>query len=424
LGELQKEANRRFGLTADRTLAIAQELYESHKAITYPRSSSRHLSEDMVPGLPAVLRALRLGPDKQSLIALALTRTTKLSKRFVDGTKLSDHHAIIPTAKGAPGTLSADERKIYNLVAERFLCIFLPDKETEETRIDLSAGTPKPYPFRAKGSRLVAPGWTAVTGNQDFENKAEDLEDRQELPLLVVGQQLIVQDSELFTRERKPPARFNDATLLSAMETADKQIDDEALRDAMKGRGLGTEATRSAIIQKLIDLAYVVREGKSFEPTPKGIALIDQVLPKLASPDLTGAMEEQLGQVEAGKLAAETILDQVARELRHDIPAVFASKRMEAALLCPKCKAGLLTQRPGQTFYGCTRFREGCGFTLNTVVAKKTLTEAQVRDLCNPAKKYRTKVIRGFTSKAGKPFDALLYVNTAGDWKVEFEFER
>ncbi|SNS32934.1 DNA topoisomerase-3 [Granulicella rosea] len=438
LGELQKEANRRFGLTADRTLELAQSLYENHKAITYPRSSSRHLSEDMVGGLPAVLRALRLGPDKQVHVDAALARAKsgpKLSKRFVDGSKLSDHHAIIPTAKAAPGTLSADERKVYQIVAERFLCIFLPDKETEETRIDLAAGVPKQHPFRAKGSRLVAPGWTAVTGNFDPENKNEELEDRQELPLLKVGQQLPVQDSELVTKERKPPAKFNDATLLSAMETAGKQIDDEALREAMKGRGLGTEATRSAIIQKLIDLSYVERNGKAFDPTGKGIALIDQVLPKLASAELTGAMEEQLALVEAGKLDASVILSQVADELKKDIPAVFASKKMQAAaatpitakegeLLCPKCKGGLLAKRPGQTFYGCSRFREGCGFTVNTVVAKKAITDAQVRDLVSPAKKYRTKVIKGFTSKAGKPFDALLFLNQANEWKVEFEFER
>lgn len=435
LGELQKEANRRFGLPADRTLTVAQSLYENHKAITYPRSSSRHLSDDMVAGLPQVLSALRLGPDKQAHVDAALVRARsgpKLGKRFVDGTKLSDHHAIIPTAKPAPAGLSQDERKIYMLVAERFLCIFLPDKETEETRIDMTIAT---KPFRASGSRLVAPGWTVVTGNYEPESRATEPEDRQSLPAVKVGEELPVVDSELVTKERKPPSKYNDATLLSAMETAGKQIDDEGLREAMKGRGLGTEATRSAIIQRLIDLAYIERTGKFFDPTGKGISLIEQVLPKLASPELTGAMEEKLALVEAGKLDAEEILTQVAEELRLDIPAVFTSPRMQAApappikaaegeLLCPKCQAGLLAQRSGQNFYGCARFREGCGFTINCVIAKKKLTESNIKDLCSPARKHKTRLIKGFTSKAGKPFDAYLYVNQASDWKTEFEFDR
>jgi DNA topoisomerase-3 len=435
LGELQKEANRRFGLTADRTLTLAQSLYETHKVISYPRSSSRHLADDMVASLPAVLRALRLGPAQQPHIDAALERTRtgpKLSKRFIDSAKLSDHHAIIPTAKAAPTSLSPDERRVYNLVAERFLCIFLPDKESEDTRIDLAIAN---KPFRASGTRVLIPGWTLVTGAYEPSGKAEEPEDRQTLPPVSAGECLPVADAELVTKERKPPPKFTDATLLSAMETAGKQIDDEALREAMRGRGLGTEATRAAIIQRLIDLAYITRTGKFFDPTGKGIAIIAQVLPKLASPELTGAMEERLAQVEAGQLDAQLILAQVEAELQRDIPAVFSGPRLQAApaapiepaagdLLCPKCKAGLVTRRPQQDFYGCARFREGCNFTINCVIAQKLLTETNIKDLCSPTRKHRTRLIKGFVAKSGKPFDAHLTASPATDWKITFEFDR
>jgi DNA topoisomerase-3 len=445
LGELQKEANRRFGLPADRTLALAQSLYEA-KAITYPRSSSRHLSDDMVDGFPAILRALRLGPDRGPILEQALQRAQngpKLSKRFVDSSKLSDHHAIIPTAKPAPASLGSDERKIYTIVADRFLAIFLPDKETEETRIDLLLGHEgATHPFRARGARLIAPGWTVLAGNQDFDPRNPDPEDRQSLPPVQKGHILPIQDSELVTKERKPPARYTDATLLAAMETAGREIEDDELRDAMKGRGLGTEATRSAIIQRLIDLAYIVRDGKQFDPTGKGIALIEQVLPHLASPELTGDMEARLNLVEQGKLDAATLLAEVSESLRHEIPAVFRSKPMQAPaaphlaradlgkddLLCPKCKAGLVSKRNpangGKPFYGCARFTEGCNFTIQTVVAGKTLSEANVKDLCSPTRKHQTRLIQGFTSKAGRKFDAFLYLNPAADLKTEFLFER
>ena len=436
LGELQKEANRRFGLGADRTLEIAQTLYE-RKAITYPRSSSRYLSEDMEAGLVKVLRALHF-PGREAVVAVALKRAEKgpkLGKRFVDGSKLSDHHAIIPTAKGGGG-LSGDEARVYQIVAERFCTMFLPDKEAEETKIDLLAAG---HRFRARGSVPVAPGWTALTGAGDFENKGEELEDGQSLPAVRQGETLSVLDAEVVTKERKPPAKYTDATLLAAMETAGREIDDDALREAMRGRGLGTEATRAAIIKNLEERDYIVRVAKTFEATSKGIALIAQVLPilpNLASPELTGDMEAKLGLVETGKLEAGTLLEEVARDLRRDIPAMFASSVMEAVkvaplvlskedaargdMVCPKCKGGVLARKDGRDFWGCSRFREGCGFVVSGTVAGKQISEAQVKQLVSA--KRRTKVLKGFKSKAGKSFDAMLVLGA--DWKVGFEFER
>ena len=451
LGELQKEANRRFGLPADRTLAIAQQLYEA-KLLTYPRSSSRHLADDMTGQLPAVLRALRL-PGREAILKQALHRATKgprLSKRFVDSSKLSDHHAIIPTAKPAPGSLSSDERKIYDLVATRFLGIFLPDKETEETRIDLVT-TDHKHPFRARGTRLLAPGWTILTGNPVF-NKDQDFDpanpdppseepDRQLLPVVRQGEIIPILDAELVTRERKPPPRYTDATLLAAMETAGREIDDEALREAMRGRGLGTEATRAAILEKLIHLDYMLREGKQLEPTGKGLALIaslEAALPHLASPELTGDMEAKLRDVEAGTLDAAALIAEISTALKQDIPAAFKAPAMEAPaaapitatgkddLICPKCRAGRLTRRQGPNgdFYTCARQKEGCNFTINLQVAKKTLTDRDIQDLCSPRKKHSTRLIQGFTSKAGKKFDAHLQLTPAPDFRVDFVFPR
>ncbi len=432
LGELQKEANRRFGLGADRTLELAQTLYE-RKAITYPRSSSRYLSEDMEAGLAKVLRALRF-PGREAVLAEALRRAEKgpkLGKRFVDGSKLSDHHAIIPTARGGAG-LSGDEARVYQIVAERFCTMFLPDKVSEETRIDLLAAG---HRFRARGSVPIAPGWSALTGGGDIENRGEDMEDRQSLPLVRQGETLSILDAELVTKERKPPARYTDATLLAAMETAGREIDDEALREAMRGRGLGTEATRAAIIQNLVERDYVARDGKAFEATGKGIALIGQlgqVLPHLASPELTGDMEAKLGLVEAGKLDAEALLAEVAEGLRRDVPAMFRGAAMAAPklapiagaakgeMVCPKCKAGVLARKDGQGFWGCSRYRDGCAFTVPGTVAGKQVTEAQAKQLISARR--RTAELKGFKSKAGKSFDAMLVLGA--DWKVVFEFAR
>ena len=419
---------------------MAQTLYE-RKAITYPRSSSRYLSEDMEAGLAKVLRALRF-PGREAVVAEAQRRADaiakgkgkKLGKRFVDGSKLSDHHAIIPTAKGGGG-LSGDEARVYGIVAERFCTMFLPDRETEETRIDLLLAGHK---FRAKGSVPVAAGWSALAGGGDFLPRAPDADadanDAQALPAVTKGEALRVLDAEVVTKERKPPAKYTDATLLAAMETAGKEIDDEALREAMRGRGLGTEATRASMIQQLIERDYVVRAGKTFEATGKGIALIAQVLPtlpNLASAELTGDMEAKLGLVEAGKLEAHALLNEVAEGLRKDIPKVFRGAAMAAPKLapvqaaagemgCPKCKAGVLTKKPGAAFWGCSRFRDGCAFTLPGVVAGKAVTEAQAKQLISG--KRRTAVVKGFTSKAGKSFDAMLVLGA--DWKVGFEFAR
>ncbi len=432
LGELQKDANRKFGYTAARTLEIAQSLYETHKVLSYPRTSSRHVGSDMAPAFAGTLKAIEF-PAPDEAVAAAIERAEHgkpLSKNYVDDSKLSDHHAMIPT-RVKPRQLSTEERNVYNLVAKRFLAIFLPDKETEETRIGVDIAAHK---FAANGSRLTAPGWTVVyqgdtepeetTGKKD-EAAAEDL---QQLPRLVTGQQHPVSSIELKQKERKPPSRYTDATLIAAMETAGKNIEDDELRAIMKGKGLGTEATRAAIIQRLEQSEYITRKGKFFEPTSKGIALISQVSPRIASPALTADMEEKLDKIEHGGYSSSQLRAEIEDHLRTDIPAVLSTPAIALAaastptegIVCPKCKQGVMRKVKDKPFYGCSGFKNGCHFAINSDVAHKTLTEANIKQLCGP--KARTSLIKGFIAKTGKPFDAYLLLNA--EFRTQFEFEK
>ena len=436
LGELQKEANARFGFTADTTLSLAQSLYETHKVLTYPRTSSRYLSSDMAPALPKLLSGLSVPDDCRPhfVTAQEQSRSGVPGKRYVDDTKLSDHHAIIPTSV-QPRQLSPDEQKLYELVIRRFLAMFLPDKETEESRIDLNIGG---HPFRATGSRLVTAGWSDVYPSQernaanteDTEKQEEAAAEPQDLPAVSTGERFPVTEAKLVTKERKPPPRFTDASLLSAMETAGRTIDDEALRETMRTKGLGTEATRAAIIERLLTLHYVERKAKYLEPTPKGIALIQQVLPKLQSPTLTGEMEAQLFAIEEGTRQGQDLVNELAAALAADLPVVYEAAPLPApevtaasdpnAPHCPVCKQGVLRKPTGQAFFGCSRYREGCKFSLPTVFAQKKLTDKQIERL---ARTGHTTLIKGFVSqKTQKAFDAALLCNEQTDWKLRFDF--
>ena len=435
LGALQKDANRRFGYTAARTLELAQSLYETHKALTYPRTSSRHIGTDMVAGLAGTLRAVRFQADAK-LVQAAINRAEQgppLGKNYVDDAKLSDHHAILPT-RSSTGGLNADERNVYHLVATRFLAIFLPEKRTEETRAGIDIAGQK---FAAHGSRVMNPGWTAVYGGEAGDTEKEEGEPVGTLPPLKAGERYPVESLELKTKERKPPSRYTDATLIAAMETAGKAIDDDELRAIMRGKGLGTESTRAAIIQRLEQSEYVARDGKFFAPTEKGKSLIAQVGERISSPSLTAAMEEKLAGIERGEYSSAELREEIESYLREDIPEVLAKVRPPkppkprdptapafvlpaGGILCPKCGNGEMRRNPDKGFYGCSAFRDGCDFVLWEEVAKKQLTPAQIKALCS--KKGRTALIKGFVSKAGKKFDA--YLVRDADFKTKFEFER
>ncbi len=342
LTTLQRTANRRFGFSAARTLELAQALYERHKVLTYPRTDSRHLTQDLVPELPAVLDALAARPEYAPFVAAARTRPP-LGKRFVDDSKVHDHHAIIPTANRS-SALGLDEQKLYDLVVRRFLAAYFPDAELATTEVWVRVGTvspsdlpgvpgdrapastdrspvppdrsaapsdgppildalpPMPDRYVARGRVRISAGWQDVAGI-DAKSAARSRDGDEAVPVLpklVVGDVL----TGAFTSKSKhttPPPRFTEATLLSAMESAGKSITDEELRDAMKECGLGTPATRASIIETLLQRRYIERARQDLVPTPTGISLIENLPdPSLASPSLTGSWEARLARIARG----------------------------------------------------------------------------------------------------------------------------
>ena len=475
LTNLQRDANRRFGFTAAQVLEHAQALYETHKLISYPRTESRHISEDMLPELPGILRGLQ-----HPLAAEALERLQsghRLSKAYVDRTKLTDHHAILPTGKTPSPDLPAQLRKIYDLVSTRFVEVFLPDQRIEETRVEIAIGDAT---FLARGAVVLEPGWKRaeaagraqrrgepVPGAVPVEgNGADETGESGVLPPLVQGQELAVDSLEVQEKETQPPRHYDDSTLLAAMKNAGREIEDDALAAAMKQSGLGTPATRAEIIEKLIRTRYVERQRKQLHATPKGMALIGLVDPALRSPELTAEWEQRLKDVEHGELAVDVFYRQILDFLRDLVPQIAQGPAMSAEQAaaeraerpaskgaqrgkaggrrksarsspggasvksscgsgepeagglgaCPICREGEVTENARA--YGCSRYREGCGFTVWKTVAGLSLTQDQVRRLIAQGRLSR---IEGFTSKAGKPFAAGLRLDAAG--KVVFDFE-
>ena len=296
LTELQRNANARFGFTADRTLRVAQALYEEKKLITYPRTSSRYLSRDMVGGLEKRVEAAgalpKLAPFAEKLLG---QQKLPISKRIVDDSKVTDHHAIVPTGKKLSGELPPDEAKVYDLVARRFLAVFFPAARFENTTVVTEV---RGETFLSKGKVVLEAGWRAlypdgVGGRKEKEPPV--------LPPIEVGQEWRVAKVGVKEGETKPPPRYSESALLGAMETAGKFVEDEELRQAMKESGLGTPATRAAIIERLIKVGYVEREKKALVPTSKGRALISLLRESpLSSPELTGQWERRLAEMERG----------------------------------------------------------------------------------------------------------------------------
>ena len=429
---LQKEANKRFGYTATATLQIAQSLYETHKLLSYPRTESRHLSRDIVPGLPAVIDAARHSFPEAAALAEARFPTLKLPKSYVDDTKLTDHHAIIPTPRNPRGLhLSDKEQKIYRLVVARFLAIFLPALVKAETTALFAIG---PHTFRAKGSVVKEPGWTRVHSAKPEGKKRSkatddsDDEKAQKLPPLEKGECCKKSSQSLETRVTKPPKPHTDASLLDAMKKAGASIDDEDLAATMKRCGLGTPATRAAIIERLLKTGYIERSKKELLPTGKGIDLVAQIEEELRDPALTAQWEQRLKDIEEGKLAAEAFEADIVTHLKSLLPKVFAAVPLAGLAglagaqavglgTCPLCQEGIVRETPKA--YGCSRWREGCSFTIWKRIAGKTITSTQARQLL--ARK-KTRKLKGFKSrKTGKKFDAALALDESS--KVRFVYE-
>ncbi len=437
---LQKDANKRFGYTAQETLDLAQNLYEEHKLISYPRTESRHISTDMVGELPRILSTVLQAPTTTELakntfakygitpgaITVAELRP-RLSKTYVDDTKLTDHHAIIPTPKLPGKELPPKQRNVYELVATRFMSIFLPPEIRDETEAILKIAE---HLFRARGVVIKDPGWTILRSKE--KDKQED-EDTQQLPRLSKGQQLAKRKEELKEGKTTPPKPYDDASLLTAMKTAGKQLDDEDLAAYMKQSGLGTPATRAAIIERLLQSGYIERSKKSLIPTAKGKALISAVHGDLKDVALTARWEQQLADMVDGRVNAQTfeseIADFLSRLLKEvtktggtiSIPRETKERRQAEQHLtdvgkCPLCKEGTIRLTPKAA--GCSRWKEGCKFTVWREQYGKKLSDAQLNALVESR---HTKKIKGFKKKDGSgTYEARLVLTN--DFKVRLDF--
>ncbi|MBQ8618915.1 MAG: DNA topoisomerase 3 [Clostridia bacterium] len=372
LTTLQREANSQLGFTAKKTLATAQKLYETHKLITYPRTDSRYLSHDMKGKVEKALSSYE--GELQPVGQKALECGVRMTRRVFDDTKLTDHHAIIPTGKSAERlTLTADERKLYEMVARRLAAVFYPNHEYDALRVVTRVGEDD---FLSTGKSVTQEGWKEVYRQQNEKRKKG--EDEQKLPPLAVGDTAHCKNAKAKEEQTKPPKEHNDASLLRDMEHAGRQIEDEALREAMKDCALGTPATRAAIIERLLEVGYVRRSGKNLVATQKGVQLIEAVPPEIASPETTGRWERALSQIARGQDGEARFREGIARLAafltQHaanapDVPFEKEERRgkgsrrpKDLGLTCPTCGQGKMAEN--SKGYYCTRYRDGCKFTI------------------------------------------------------------
>jgi DNA topoisomerase-3 len=411
LTSLQREANGRFGFSARTTLSLAQSLYEKHKALTYPRTDSRALPEDYLGTVKATMESLQ-GSRPYAAFARQILQQkwVKPNKRIFDDTKISDHFAIIPTLV-QPTHLNDIEGKLYDFVVRRFLAAFYPPAEfTITTRITRVAGEP----FKSEGKVMVAPGWLAVYGK---EAQADD----GTLTPVKPGEIVATEKIEVVANQTRPPARLNEATLLSAMEGAGKLIDDEELREAMREKGLGTPATRAQIIEGLLTEKYILREGKELIPTAKAFSLITLLrglgVPELFSPELTAEWEFKLAQMEHGKLPRADFMREIVAMTKHivgqakqqesdTIPGDFAT----LSVPCPKCG--------GEVHENYKKFQcQNCDFGFWKIMGGRQLDTAEAEALLRDR---RVGPLDGFRSRLGRPFSASIKLNDANE--VSFDF--
>ncbi|MDO5378669.1 MAG: DNA topoisomerase 3, partial [Clostridia bacterium] len=376
LTTLQREANMQFGFTAKKTLATAQKLYEQHKLLTYPRTDSRYLSRDMLGKVKSTLE--RYGGELAAIGQRALEQGVRLTPRVFDDAKLTDHHAIIPTGRRAQGlSLTADERKLYELVARRLAAAFYPNYEYDALRAVTVVATPEgENRFLSTGKAVVQMGWREIVRPEAAKRRKKE-DDEQTLPALSPGETRTCKGAQAKEEQTKPPKEHTDASLLAEMEHAGRQIEDEELREQMKDCALGTPATRAAIIERLIEVGYVRRSGKNLLATPKGMRLIEAVPPEIASPETTGRWERALSQIAKGNGGEERFREGIARLAAFlvghaakapDVPFEKEERRAKGrgpktlGIACPLCAKGKIAEN-SKSFY-CTRFREGCAFTV------------------------------------------------------------
>ena len=441
LTSLQREANGKFGFSAKTTLSLAQSLYEKHKALTYPRTDSRHLPEDYLSvahqtfAMLAASPMRHLAPHAQTAIDKGYI---KPSRRIFDNSKVSDHFAIIPTLQ-APGQLSDAEQKLYDLVVRRFMAVFYPSAEFMVTTRVSVVSVPEPgsgdrisHHFRSDGKVLVRPGWLAIYGKEAAAEQ-DDGKDGKSLVPVKPGEMVRTEHAEAKSLKTRPPARYSEATLLGAMEGAGKWIEDDELREAMQEKGLGTPATRAAIIEGLLTEKYLLREGRELIPTAKAFQLMTLLrglqVEELSKPALTGDWEYKLAQIEHGRLDRDTFMRDIAamterivtkaKEYDRDtVPGEYATLHTP----CPTCGGVVKENYRRYTCTGNNGTSEGCGFSISKIPGGRTFDAAEVEALLRDA---RIGPLEGFRSKAGWPFTAelrLVFDDETKHHKLEFDF--
>ncbi|MFC5473362.1 DNA topoisomerase III [Paraherbaspirillum soli] len=425
LTSLQREANSRFGFSAKNTLGLAQALYEKHKVLTYPRTDSRHLPEDYLGTVKQALETVSENHNYQQFAAQILNKGwVKPNKRIFDNTKISDHFAIIPTTQ-APKNLSEPEQKLYDLVTRRFMAVFFPAAEFQvTTRFTEVSG----HQFKTEGKVMTNAGWLAIYGKTAGKEAADDKDPENSGTLVAVAKDEKVKTDKISANGlvTKPPARYSEATLLSAMEGAGKLVDDGELREAMAGKGLGTPATRAAIIEGLLNEKYLLREGREMMPTAKAFQLMTLLhglgVDELTEPELTGEWEHKLAQMERGKISREEFMREIAqmtqiivkraKEYDNDtIPGDYATLLAP----CPNC-GGVVKENYRR--FACTK----CEFSMSKTPGSRQFEIPEVEELLTN----RTiGPLQGFRSKMGRPFAAILKISRDEEiknFKLEFDF--
>ena len=405
LTALQKDANRRYGFSADKTLSMVQSLYEK-KITTYPRTGSRYISEDVFEEVPALLRKI------------GKTLSNPLNRHSVDNAKVTDHHAIIPTGE-TPTGLSTDEANIYNMVVTRFSEAFSSDSEEERMQVRFTDGT---NTFTWKACRQISLGWKAVQKSKEVE--AEKEEDGKEqilssLPSLTEGEVLPLVSAEITEHKTKPKPLYTEAILLSAMENAGKEVENAESKKAMAECGIGTPATRANIIETLILRDYIRRDKKAIIPTEKGLAVYEIVKDKkIANAEMTGSWELALAAIEAGKMPSDKFsqgINSYVSTICEELLSLSSEQKSYPVYRCPKCG-----QQSVGIYAKVAKCRhETCGFHVFREVCGIHLSEDNIRDLISSG---RTPILKGLTSKAGKKFNARLVLKD--DYTTTFEFEQ
>src|SRR3954470_10602207 len=439
LTTLQRHGNTLFGFSARRTLGAAQRLYEEHKAITYPRTNSRFLPSDQIAEIKPTVDLVGRNAQYRRAADYVLSLDRLPLGRVVNDKRVDDHHALIPTKSAHDlSKMGPDEVKVYDLVAKRFLAVFHPEAVYERTRIETIVAE---HQSRTSGRRLLEPGWKAVYGEeaQGPDRADDDSGGDQLLPKLEQGEAVETVSVESIRKETQPPRRFTEASLLGAMETAGKDVDDAELREAMKDSGIGTPATRASIIERLLDVGYIEREGRALHATDKGVMVI-RLLDShpLTSPGLTGDWERRLGLIEQGEDSRPAFMQDIAKFATQTVEQLDKLKdvKIERANLgpCPVCGRDVIENRKG---YSCwTKDDPGCGFVIWKRKAGKNLPPSVVKELMESLKHSRErgeepgsgrteKPVPGFKGRSGRNFRAKLKLEQTdeGKWRVDFDEE-